>query len=239
MSTDVARGHGGDGGGDDRPPPHQIGGGCRGKGTRKHNLKTQPGRQESQQAEYPQGNQEPRVKEDHESIWPTDRPGVPDALPFLAQHLGGAEGGGHGKDWGLTTWKALDPDVPRTSQWQIGMRRLPFGLIPRTLPGRGHIPGVGRVLTGRGRDFLVSPEPRCTHTADVDEVKRTSKKLKKQMDMIMKVVRSDDKMSQLLTQLQSHHEVGSGSRSGGSRDDEPGDDEDTDEEEEDEEDGDS
>ncbi|GJR48104.1 hypothetical protein Tco_1316207 [Tanacetum coccineum] len=44
MSADVARGHGGDGGGDDRPPPHQIPTGCggclgnRGKGTRKPNL---------------------------------------------------------------------------------------------------------------------------------------------------------------------------------------------------------
>ncbi|GJT02631.1 hypothetical protein Tco_0823800 [Tanacetum coccineum] len=36
-----------------------------------------------------------------------------------------------------------------------------------------------------------------------------------QVDMIMKVVRSDDKMSQLLTQLQSQHEVGSGSGSDG------------------------
>ncbi|GKB57261.1 hypothetical protein Tco_0913447 [Tanacetum coccineum] len=34
----VTWGHDGDGGGDDRPPPHQIGGGCRGKGTRKPNL---------------------------------------------------------------------------------------------------------------------------------------------------------------------------------------------------------
>ncbi|GKA75553.1 hypothetical protein Tco_0781931, partial [Tanacetum coccineum] len=34
MSADVARGHGGD----DRPPPHQLVGGCRGKGTRKPNL---------------------------------------------------------------------------------------------------------------------------------------------------------------------------------------------------------
>ncbi|GJY78223.1 hypothetical protein Tco_0484024 [Tanacetum coccineum] len=32
MSADVARGHDGDGGGDDRPPPHQIVGGCRGSG---------------------------------------------------------------------------------------------------------------------------------------------------------------------------------------------------------------
>ncbi|GJS11835.1 hypothetical protein Tco_0368631 [Tanacetum coccineum] len=44
MSTDVARGHGGDGGGDDRPPPYQVPtgyGGClgnRGKGARKPNL---------------------------------------------------------------------------------------------------------------------------------------------------------------------------------------------------------
>ncbi|GJY65515.1 retrotransposon protein, putative, ty3-gypsy subclass [Tanacetum coccineum] len=44
MSTDVARGHDGDGGGDDRPPTHHIPTGCggcfanRGKGTRKANL---------------------------------------------------------------------------------------------------------------------------------------------------------------------------------------------------------
>ncbi|GKE32470.1 hypothetical protein Tco_1451792 [Tanacetum coccineum] len=40
MSADVARGHGGNGGGDDRPLPHQLAGGCRcsGKGTRKPNL---------------------------------------------------------------------------------------------------------------------------------------------------------------------------------------------------------
>ncbi|GJZ24563.1 RNA-directed DNA polymerase, eukaryota [Tanacetum coccineum] len=44
MSADVARGHGGDGGGDDRPPSHQIPtscGGClgnQGKGTQKPNL---------------------------------------------------------------------------------------------------------------------------------------------------------------------------------------------------------
>ncbi|GKA79589.1 hypothetical protein Tco_0786185 [Tanacetum coccineum] len=67
----------------------------------------------------------------------------------------------------------------------------------------GNILSVGRVLAGRGRDVLVSPEPRCMHTADVDELKRINRQLKKQMDMIMKVVRSDDKMSQLLMQLQS------------------------------------
>nr|GEW92867.1 anaphase-promoting complex/cyclosome 2 [Tanacetum cinerariifolium] len=38
MSADVARGHGGDDGGDDRPDPHESAEGCRGKGTRKPNL---------------------------------------------------------------------------------------------------------------------------------------------------------------------------------------------------------
>ncbi|GKC12053.1 hypothetical protein Tco_1008835 [Tanacetum coccineum] len=44
MSVDVARGHSGDGGGDDRPPSHHIPTGCggclgnQGKGTRKPNL---------------------------------------------------------------------------------------------------------------------------------------------------------------------------------------------------------
>nr|GEW90583.1 putative cytochrome P450 [Tanacetum cinerariifolium] len=36
--SNVARGHSGDGGGDDRPPSLQLVGGCRGKGTRKPNL---------------------------------------------------------------------------------------------------------------------------------------------------------------------------------------------------------
>ncbi|GJY54338.1 hypothetical protein Tco_0446002 [Tanacetum coccineum] len=90
---------------------------------------------------------------------------------------------------------------------------------------RGHIPGVGRGLEGKGRGVLMLPEPRFMHTANVDELKRTNKQLKKQI-MIMKVVRSDDKMSYLLTQLQSQHEIGNGSESDGGGDDEPGDDKD-------------
>ncbi|GJT50242.1 hypothetical protein Tco_0976399 [Tanacetum coccineum] len=56
MSADVARGHGGDGGGDDRPPSHQIPIGCggclgnQGKGTRKPNLgDRRAGRQDTRQ----------------------------------------------------------------------------------------------------------------------------------------------------------------------------------------------
>ncbi|GJX33615.1 hypothetical protein Tco_0243470 [Tanacetum coccineum] len=57
--------------------------------------------------------------------------------------------------------------------------------------------------------------------------------------MIMKLFRSDDKMSPMLTQLESQPEFGSGSESGGVGDDEPGDDEDGGEDEEDDEDADS
>ncbi|GJZ76293.1 hypothetical protein Tco_0640758, partial [Tanacetum coccineum] len=58
-----------------------------------------------------------------------------------------------------------------------------------------------------GRDVHMSPEPQCTHTADFNE---------------------------LLTQLQSQHEVDSGGRSSEGEDDELGDDEDASEDEEDE-----
>ncbi|GKD39575.1 hypothetical protein Tco_1259782 [Tanacetum coccineum] len=58
-----------------------------------------------------------------------------------------------------------------------------------------HIPGVSRVLAGRGKDVIDVPKPRCNHNSDVDEIKRTNRQIKKQMDMIIKVVRSDDKMS--------------------------------------------
>ncbi|GJX42648.1 hypothetical protein Tco_0257638, partial [Tanacetum coccineum] len=70
-------------------------------------------------------------------------------------------------------------------------------------------------------------EPRCTHTnADVDEVKVENKRLRKELNMFRTVVWSDDRMSQLLTQLESQHEISGGSGSGGGGDDEPGPDED-------------
>ncbi|GJW56256.1 putative reverse transcriptase domain-containing protein [Tanacetum coccineum] len=74
---------------------------------------------------------------------------------------------------------------------------------------RGHLPGVGRVLPGRARD----------------------------VNLMMKLFRNDDKFSQMLNQYESTPEFGSSS--GGCGDDEMADDEDGDEDEEDEEDGDS
>nr|GEW14533.1 hypothetical protein [Tanacetum cinerariifolium] len=62
---------------------------------------------------------------------------------------------------------------------------------------------------------------------------RTGEKLlTKQVNMFMRLFRSDDKFSQMLTQLESQPEYGGGNGSGGCGDDEPGDDEDGGEDEE-------
>nr|GFC71100.1 hypothetical protein [Tanacetum cinerariifolium] len=54
MSTDVTRGHGGDGGGDDHPPPYQVPTGCGGCLGNQGHPKAQFRWQESGQAAYPQ-----------------------------------------------------------------------------------------------------------------------------------------------------------------------------------------
>ncbi|GJS20814.1 reverse transcriptase domain-containing protein [Tanacetum coccineum] len=99
---------------------------------------------------------------------------------------------------------------------------------------RGHIPGVGRVLPGQGT--VIPPPPPCTHSSDVVKLKKREKVLTRQVNMFMKLFRSDDKFSQMLTQLESQPEIGGGSGSGGRGDDEQGDDEDDGEDGEDEDD---
>nr|GEX87887.1 hypothetical protein [Tanacetum cinerariifolium] len=103
---------------------------------------------------------------------------------------------------------------------------------------RGHLLGVGRVLPGWATDVLISPPPQCTHNSgDVEKLKKKNKYLTKQVNLMMKFFRSDDKVSQMLNQYESTPEFGSGS--GGCGDDELVDDEDDEEDEVDEEDGDS
>ncbi|GJY67535.1 hypothetical protein Tco_0469773 [Tanacetum coccineum] len=64
---------------------------------------------------------------------------------------------------------------------------------------RGHLPGVGRVLPGRATDVLSPPPPQCTHnSADVEKLKKKNKHLTKQVNLMMKLFRSDDKFSQML-----------------------------------------
>ncbi|GJS29400.1 RNA-directed DNA polymerase, eukaryota [Tanacetum coccineum] len=106
---------------------------------------------------------------------------------------------------------------------------------------RGHLPGVGRVLPGGATDVLIPappPPPQCTHNSgDVKKLKKKNKYLTKQVNLMMKPFRSDEKFSQMLNQYESTPEFDSGS--GGCEDDEMADDEDGDEDEEDEEDGNS
>ncbi|GJZ73614.1 hypothetical protein Tco_0637760 [Tanacetum coccineum] len=98
---------------------------------------------------------------------------------------------------------------------------------------RGHLPGVGRVLPGRATDGC-PPLPQSTvDPTDVEKLKKSNKNLTKQVKIMMRLFRSDDKFSQMLTQFEPSPEFGGASRSGGCRDDEPGDDEDGDEDEED------
>nr|GEV32666.1 hypothetical protein [Tanacetum cinerariifolium] len=106
--------------------------------------------------------------------------------------------------------------------------------IVRGVKQRGHIPSVGRVLPGQGT--VIPPPYQSTHSADIAWLKKSEKRLTKQVNMFMRLFKSDDKFSQMLSQLESHPEYGGGSESGGCGDDEPGDDEDGGEDEEDEDD---
>ncbi|GJZ78940.1 hypothetical protein Tco_0643777, partial [Tanacetum coccineum] len=90
----------------------------------------------------------------------------------------------------------------------------------------GHIPGVGRFLP-RQR-MVIPPSPPCMHSSDVAKLKKREKVLTCQVNMFIKLFRSDDKFSHMLSQLESHPEIGGGSGSGGCGDDEQGYDEDDD-----------
>ncbi|GJW56760.1 hypothetical protein Tco_0103491 [Tanacetum coccineum] len=332
MSADVARGHGGDGGGDDRPPPYQVPTGCggclgnRGKGTRKPNL----GGRKTRAGTYRQEHREPGLKAitdksgpipirfevddretlmplgDHAAHWanylgelvrelpllypswrqmsPERKAGVVAKIGFglrphmesgpLAQILCGHSAApakismarkvlsnndiGFLEENGIYAG-GLRRGVPRpfsegkldahkeSSDEMLRLQGLgsntPTGVpytedeimaIVRGGKQRGHIPGVGRVLPGQGT--VIPPPSQSTHSADIARLKKREKRLTKQVNMFMRLFRSDDKFSQMLNQLESQPEYGGGSGSGGCGDDEPGDDEDGGEDEEDEDD---
>ncbi|GJS76768.1 hypothetical protein Tco_0726649 [Tanacetum coccineum] len=97
------------------------------------------------------------------------------------------------------------------------------------------IPGVGRVLPGKQKKpgMVIPPPSQSTHSTDIARLKKREKQLTKQVNMFMRLFRSDDKFSQMLNQFESQPEYGGGSGSGGCGDDEPGDDEDGGEDEDD------
>nr|GEU97650.1 hypothetical protein [Tanacetum cinerariifolium] len=99
---------------------------------------------------------------------------------------------------------------------------------------RGYIPGVGRVLPGQGT--IIPPPSQSTHSVDIARLKKSEKRLTKQVNIFMRLFRSDDKFSQMLSQHELHPEYSGGSGNGGCGYDEPRDDEDVSEDEEDEDD---
>ncbi|GKC62918.1 hypothetical protein Tco_1095516 [Tanacetum coccineum] len=90
------------------------------------------------------------------------------------------------------------------------------------------------VIPGQGT--VIPPPSPCTHSSDVVKLKKREKVLTRQVNIFMKLFRSDDKFSQMLNLLESQPEIGGGSGSGGRGDDEQGDDEDDGEDGEDEDD---
>ncbi|GKB75521.1 hypothetical protein Tco_0942416 [Tanacetum coccineum] len=224
MSADVARGHGGDGGGDDRPPPYQVPTGCggclgnRGKGTRKPNLGgRRAGRPHTRQETRNLGLKAITDKSgpvpirfevnDRETLMP-----LGDHAAHWANYLGELV-----RELPLhyPSWRQMSPERKAGVVAKIGglgsntSTGVPYTedeilAIVRGGKQRGHIPSVGKVLSRQGT-----------------------------VKMFMKLFRSDDKFSQMLMQLESQPKYGGGSGSGGCGDDEPRDDEDGDEDEED------
>ncbi|GJU47874.1 hypothetical protein Tco_1217429 [Tanacetum coccineum] len=79
------------------------------------------------------------------------------------------------------------------------------------------------------------PPPQSTvDPADVEKLKKSNKSLTKQVKMMIRLFRSDDKFSQMLDQFESSPEFGGANGSDGCGDDEDGDDEDGDDEDDDE-----
>ncbi|GJV80093.1 reverse transcriptase domain-containing protein [Tanacetum coccineum] len=260
MSADVARGHGGDGGGDDRPPPYQVPTGCGGcLGNRGH-PKAQFGWQESGQAAYPpawtrnlglkaitdkSGPVPIRFEvNDRETLMP-----LGDHAAHWANYLGELV-----RELPLhyPSWRQMSPERKAGVVAKIGMetsatREYPSLIhtffLTHTVGGvflnpedkalyqLGAHSGVGRVLPGQGT--VIPPPSQSTHSTDIARLKKREKHLTKQVNMFMRLFRSDDKFSQMLNQFESQPEYGGGSGSGGCGDDEPGDDEDGGEDEDD------
>ncbi|GJS24300.1 retrotransposon gag domain, retroviral aspartyl protease [Tanacetum coccineum] len=228
MSADVAKGHGGD----DRPPPHQIGGGCRGKGTRKPNLggkkagnthketrnlglrkiTDQFGPQDIR--EFPMhfhswhnileerkagvmgkiGTQFDLTPHMQSDLWPKIKKGIEQHLAKIytdnksslkAEHWVANPDDGTYDMEGITSRKHLRIVLQDRQMESSATREYPS--LIHTYFDTHTVDGVflrdeERLLwfwrEGAGTSFNMSPEPRCTHTADVDELKRTNKQAK-------------------------------------------------------------
>ncbi|GJR18268.1 hypothetical protein Tco_0966795 [Tanacetum coccineum] len=104
---------------------------------------------------------------------------------------------------------------------------------------RGYIPGVGKVLAEKGKTAIFSDLPRGTYSQEeIDEMLSSRDKTidegkeeaKRELELLRRVVMSDEQMSQRYRDMGSEYEIdeGSGSKSGGGEDEDAGGDEDAD-----------
>nr|GEU41231.1 hypothetical protein [Tanacetum cinerariifolium] len=214
MSADVGRDHDGDG--DDRPPSHQLAGGCQssGNGTRKPNLRgRKAGRMHTRKETRNIGlrkitdelgpippERKARVLEkiEMQSFATQEYPSLIQTF-FDTHNVGGV---------------FLRDEDRRLYEEMLRLQGLGTYIddqimaMVRRGKQRGHIFGVGRVLAGRVKDVLDVPVPRYNHTSDVSKLKRSNKQLQKQIDMIMKAISSDDKLSSCLRSFSRNMRAG-------------------------------
>ncbi|GJV84491.1 hypothetical protein Tco_1524389 [Tanacetum coccineum] len=232
MSADVARGHGDDGGGDDRPPTHHIPTGCggcftnRGKGTRKLNLGgRKAGRLHTRQETHNLGLK--KITDDKGPIpirfeWDDKKTMTPlgDHASHCSNYLG-----------------ELIRDMPLYyPSWQ----KVPTERKAAILTKIGWSSSSPRRVTARmSRHLLLdthccgAPTPRrvCPNTEERDHghlVRRARCE-----GHLPGICRSDNKFSQMLDQFESSPEFGGPSGGGGCGDHESGGNEDDNEDEED------
>ncbi|GKC05713.1 hypothetical protein Tco_0997323 [Tanacetum coccineum] len=224
-SADVARSHGGDGGGDDRPPSHVV---PTGKGKRKPNL----GGRGAGRLNTRDKTRNLSLKEIAEAKGPVSisfEQGDKQTLNPL---------GPHAAHWSnyigevvrsvplyYPSWEKVPKERKAAIISEIGeeMKRLEatgeytedeINALARGGKLRGHIPGVGRVLPSRATSRPSMPAPD-----------KSLKSMHRKVDFMMSLFRSDSKYSDMFKEFES----GGASGSGGCGDDEEsGDDEDGD-----------
>nr|GEU59886.1 hypothetical protein [Tanacetum cinerariifolium] len=194
MSADVARGHGGDGGGDDRPL-HTICPPVAGVGSLA------------------------QAKALENSIW-------------VEGKWNQARAAQNRQNQGKSTV------VCRHGSQSLARLRDQMEEMLR-LQDLGFNTSSGVPYTKEDINALARKGKQWRHLSSVGRLKKKNKYLTKQVNLMMKLFRSDNKFSQMLNQYESSSEFGNASGSGGRGYDEMADDEDGGEDEKDEEDGDS
>ncbi|GJU07551.1 reverse transcriptase domain-containing protein [Tanacetum coccineum] len=197
--ADVARGHGGDGGRDDGPPTYHIPTGCEGcfvnryKGTRKPNL----------------GGRKAGRLYTHQETWNlvlkkiTDDKG-PVSIRFewddkkTTMHLGDHK-----------HVEAVASRIQHRDGCALHQRRDHGHNVERasqafTFPEFGRVTAQGRARMDV-RPHVLNPPSTPT---DVEKLKKSNKSLTKQVKMMMRLFRSDDKFSQMLDQFKSSPKLG-------------------------------